>query len=161
MTEVTKEEEGEEVVASASADIIIAVGTATVARFFSEPIEELESASMHSDASSGSDPDPQPEEEEDDEQENEEEEGGQTEELVEEGLMGFSVLPSTRTAPQLLLPSLLQGDPEDQGEDSYCESKPGCSKPEENRVDMTEDTVRLKLCIPSNEELGYRLHVDS
>lgn len=133
MAEVTIEEEGEEVVEDteeeAFADIIITVVTATAARFFSEPIEELESASMHSDASSGSDPDPQPEEEEDEEQENEEEEGGQTEEFVEEGLLGLSVLPSTRTFPQLLLLSLLQGEPEDQGEGSYCESKPGCSRP--------------------------------
>lgn len=131
MAEVTIEEEGEEVVEDteeeAFADIIITVVTATAARFFSEPIEELESASMHSDANSGSDPDPQPEEEEDEEQENEEEEGGQTDELVEEGLLGLSVLPSTRTFPQLLL--LLQGEPEDQGEGSYCESKPGCSRP--------------------------------
>lgn len=120
MAEVTIEEEGEEAVEDteeeAFADIIITVVTG--ARFFSEPIEELESASMHSDANSGSDPDPQPEEEEDEEQENEEEEGGQTE-LVEEGLLGLSVLPSTRTLPQLLLLSLLQGEPEDQGEGSY------------------------------------------
>lgn len=133
MAEVTKEEEGEEVVEDteeeAFADIIITVVTATAARFFSKPIEELESASMHSDANSGSDPDPQPEEEEDEEQENEEEEGGQTEELVEEGLLGLSVLPSTRTLLQLVFPSLLQGEPEDQGEGSYCESKPGCSRP--------------------------------
>lgn len=131
MGEVTKEEEegdaAEDTAGEAFADIIITVVTA--ARFFSEPIEELESASIHSEASSGSDPDPQPEEEEDEEQENEEEEGGQTEELVEEGLLGLSVLPSTRTLPQLLLLSLLQGEPEDQGEGSYCESKPGCSRP--------------------------------
>lgn len=130
MAEATIEEEGDEAVEDteeAFADIIITVVTA--ARFFSEPIEELESASMHSDANSGSDPDPQPEEEEDEEQENEEEEGGQTEELVEEGLLGLSVFPSTRTFPQLLLLSLLQGEPEDQGEGSYCESKPGCSRP--------------------------------
>lgn len=136
MGEVTKEEgEGdaaEDTAGEAFADIIITVVTA--ARFFSEPIEELESASIHSEASSGSDPDPQPEEEEDEEQENEEEEGGQTEELVEEGLLGLSVLPSTRTLPQLLLLSLLQGEPEDQGEGSYCESKPGCSRPEEKRT---------------------------
>lgn len=128
MAEVTKEEEAvEDTEEEAFADIIITVVTA--ARFLSEPIEELESASMHSDANSGSDPDPQPEEEEDDEQENEEEEGGQTEELVEEGLLVLSVLPSTRTLPQLLLLSLLQGEPEDQGEGSYCGSKPGCSRP--------------------------------
>lgn len=84
---------------------------------------------MHSDASSGSDPDPQPEEEEDEEQENEEEEGGQTEEVVEDGLLDLSVLPSTKTLPQLLLPSLLQGEPEDHGDGSYCDSKPGCSRP--------------------------------
>lgn len=129
MAEVTIEEEGDEAVEDteeeAFADIIITVVTA--ARFFSEPIEELESASMHSDANSGSDPDPQPDEEEDEEQENEEEEGGQTEELG--GLLGLSVFPSTRTFPQLLLLSLLQGEPEDQGEGSYCESKPGCSRP--------------------------------
>lgn len=131
MAAVTKEEEGEEAVEDTEeevfADIIITVVTATVERFFSEPIEELESASMHSDASSGSDPDPQPEEEEEDEQEKEE--GGQTEELVEEGLLGLSVLLSARTLPQLLLLSLLQGEPEDHGEGSYCESKPGCSRP--------------------------------
>lgn len=131
MGEVTKEEEEgdavEDTAGEAFADIIITVVTA--GRFLSEPIEELESASIHSEASSGSDPDPQPEEEEDEEQENEEEEGGQTEELVEEGLLGFSVLPSTKTLPQLLLLSLLQGEPEDQGEGSYCESKPGCSRP--------------------------------
>lgn len=132
MADVTREEEeedGEDAVddteEEAFADIIIAV----VARFFSEPMEELESASMHSDASSGSDPDPQPEEEEEEEHENEEEEGGQTEELVEEGLPGLSALLSTKTLPQLLFPSLLQGEPEDQGEGSYCESRPGCSRP--------------------------------
>lgn len=107
----------------AFADIIITVVAARAARFLSEPIEELESASMHSDADSGSDPDPQPEEEEEEEQEKDE--GGQTEELVEEGLLGVSVLPSTRALPQLLLPSLLQGEPDDQGGGSYCESKPG------------------------------------
>lgn len=131
MVEVTKEEceeavEGTE--ESAFADIIIMVVAATMLRFFSEPTEELESASMHSNDSSGSDPEPQPEEEEE-EQENEEEEGGQTEELVEQVLLGLSVLPSTRALPQLLLPSLLQGEPEDQGDGSYCESNPGCSKP--------------------------------
>ena len=63
-----------------------------------------------------------------------EEEGGQTEELVEEGLLGLSVLASTRTLPQLLLLSLLQGEPDDQGEGSYCESNPGCSKPRERKV---------------------------
>lgn len=134
MAEVTEEEEEEEVVEDAEeefADIIIAVVTATAARFFSEPTEELESASMHSDANSGSDPDPQPEEEEEEEQEEEDEEGGQTDELVEEGLLDLSVLPSTRTLPQLLLLSLLQGEPEDQGEGSYCESSPGCSRPGE------------------------------
>lgn len=128
MADVTKEV-GEKVVEDteeeAFADIITVV---TVAKFFSEPIEELESASMHSDANSGSDPEPQPEEEEDEEQENEEEEGGQTEEF-DDGLLGLSVLPSTRTFPQLLLPSLLQGEPEDHGEGSYWESKPGCSRP--------------------------------
>lgn len=149
MAEVTIEEEGEEAVEDteeeAFADIIITVVTA--ARFFSEPIDELESASMHSDANSGSDPDPQPEEEEDEEQENEEDEGGQTEELVEEGLLGLSVFPSTRTLPQLLLPSLPQGEPEDQGEGSYCESKPECSRP---GVDMNEgDNVKLKMYILS------------
>lgn len=135
MVEVAKEEEGEEAVEDtkeeAFADIIITVVAATAPRFFSDPIEELESASMHSDASSGSDPEPQPEEEE--EQENEEEEGGHTEELVEQGLLDLSVLPSTRTLPQLLLLSLLQGEPEDQGEGSYCESKPECSKPERKK----------------------------
>lgn len=132
MVEVTKEEceeavEGTE--ESAFADIIITVVAATMLRFFSEPTEELESASMHSNDSSGSDPEPQPEEEEEEEQENEEEEGGQTEELVEQVLLGLSVLPSTRALPQLLLPSLLQGEPEDQGDGSYCESNPGWSKP--------------------------------
>lgn len=125
-------EEGEDAVEDteeAFADIIITVVPGTAERFFSEPIEELESASMHSDASSGSEPDPQPEEEEEEEQEKEEDDGGQTEELVEEMLLGLSELPSTRTFPQLLLLSLLQGEPEDQGEGSYCESKPGCSKP--------------------------------
>lgn len=145
MAEVTEGEEGEEAgedtEEEAFADIIITVVTA--ARFFSEPTEELESASMHSDANSGSDPDPQPEEDEDEEQENEEEEGGQTEELVEEGLLGLSVLPSTKTLPQLLLLSLLQGEPEDQGEGSYCESKQGCSRPGERRVDIVGDTVRF------------------
>lgn len=127
MAALPKEEVGEEAVedAEAFADIIITVVAATAARFLSEPIEELESASMHSDADSGSDPDPQPEEEEEEEQEKEEEEGGQTEELVEEELLGVSVLPSTRAFPQLLLLSLLQGEPDDQGEGSYCESKPG------------------------------------
>lgn len=127
MAELPKEEVGEEAVedAEAFADIIITVVAATAARFLSEPIEELESASMHSDADSGSDPDPQPEEEEEEEQEKEEEEGGQTEELVEEQLLGVSVLPSTRALPQLLLLSLLHGEPDDQGEGSYCESKPG------------------------------------
>lgn len=122
MAAFPKEEVGEEVAddEEAFADIII---TVVAARFLSEPIEELESASMHSDADSGSDPDPQPEEEEEDEQEKDE--GGQTEELVEEGLLGVSVLPSTRALPQLLLPSLLQGEPDDQGVGSYCESKPG------------------------------------
>lgn len=132
MVEV-KDEVGEEAVEDAEeeafVDIIITVVAATAARFFSEPIEELESASMHSDANSGSDPDPQPEEEEEEEQENEEDEGGQMDELVEEGLLGWSLLPSTRTLPQLLLLSLLHGEPEDQGEGSYCESRPGCSKP--------------------------------
>lgn len=122
MAAFPKEEVGEEVAddEEAFADIII---TVVAARFLSEPIEELESASMHSDADSGSDPDPQPEEEEEDEQEKDE--GGQTEELVEEGLLGVSVLPSTRALPQLLLPSLLQGELDDQGGGSYCESKPG------------------------------------
>lgn len=144
MAEVTKEEEGEEAVEDTEEeafDDIITVVTAV--RCFSEPFKKLESASMHSDANSGSDPDPQPEEEEDEEQENEEEEGGQTEELVEEGLLDLSVLPSTRTLPQLLLLSLLQGEPEDHGEGSYCDSKPGCSKPGERRVDMVGDTVRF------------------
>lgn len=122
MAAFPKEEVGEEAAddEEAFADIII---TVVAARFLSEPIEELESASMHSDADSGSDPDPQPEEEEEDEQEKDE--GGQTEELVEEGLLGVSVLPSTRALPQLLFPSLLQGEPDDQGGGSYCESKPG------------------------------------
>lgn len=136
MVEVTKEEECEEAVEgteeAAFADIIITVLAVTMPRFFSEPTEELESASMHSNDSSGSDPEPQPEEEEE-EQENEEEEGGQTEELVEQVLLDLFVLPSTRTLPQLLLPSLLQGEPEDQGDGSYCESNPGCSKPGKNR----------------------------
>jgi len=122
------EEAAEDTEEEAFADIIITVVTA--ARFFSEPTEELESASMHSEANSGSDPDPQPEEEDEEEQENE---GGQTEELVEDGLLGLSALPSTRTLLQLLLPSLLQGEPEDQGEVSYCESKPGCSRPGERK----------------------------
>lgn len=130
MAEVTEEEEGDEAVEDteeeAFDDIITVV---TAARCFSEPFKKLESASMHSDASSGSDPDPQPEEDEDEEQENDEEGGGQTEELAEEELLDLSVLPSTKTFPQLLLPSLLQGEPEDHGEGSYCESKPGCSKP--------------------------------
>lgn len=121
MVEVN-EEVGEEAVEVAVeetfADIIIAVVAATAARFFSEPIEELESASMHSDANSGSDPDPQPEEDEEEEQENEEEEGGQTDEPVEDRLLDWSLFASTRTLPQLLLLSLLQGDPEDQGEGS-------------------------------------------
>ena len=133
--EEEEEEEGDEAVEDtreeAFADIIITVVAATAPRFFSEPMEELESASMHSDASSGSDPEPQPEEEE--EQEKEEEEGGHTEEPVEQGLLDLSALPSTRTLPQLLLPSLLQGEPEDQGEGSYCESRPECSKPEEEK----------------------------
>lgn len=148
MAEEEEEEDGEDAVEDteeeAFADIIIGVVVATAGRFFSEPMEELESASMHSDASSGSDPDPQPEEEEEEEQENEEEEGGQTEELVEEGLPGLSALPSTKTLPQLLLLSLLQGEPEDQGEGSYCESKPGCSKPGEGvgGWGVTGQTVR-------------------
>lgn len=134
--EVPKLEECEEAAEDTKevfADIIITVVAATVSRFFSELAEELESASMHSDASSGSDPEPQPEEDEE-EQENEEEEGGQTEELVEQALLDLSVLPSTKTLPQLLLLSLLQGEPEDQGEGSYCESNPGCSKPGTNRT---------------------------
>lgn len=131
MAEVADEEEGDEAVEDteeeAFDDIITVV---TAARCFSEPFKKLESASMHSDASSGSDPDPQPEEDEEEEQENDEEEGGgQTEELAEEELLDLSVLPSTKTLPQLLLPSLLQGEPEDHGEGSYCDSKPGCSKP--------------------------------
>lgn len=119
MAEVTIEEGEavEDTEEGAFADIIITVVTAS--RFFSELIEELESASMHSDANSGSDPDPQPEEEDEEEHENEEEGGGQTEEFVEEGLLVLSALPSTRTLLQLLLPSLLQGEPEDQGEGSY------------------------------------------
>lgn len=115
--EVTIEEEGEEAVEDteeeAFDDIITVV---TAARCFSEPFKELESASMHSDANSGSDPEPQPEEEEDEEQENEE--GGQTAEFAEV-LLDLSVLPSTRTLPQLLLPSPVQGEPVDQGEGSY------------------------------------------
>lgn len=103
------------------ADIIITVVTAT--DDFSEPTDELQSPSVHSDASSGSDPDPHPEEEDDEEQENEEEEGGHTEEF------DLSILPSTRTLLQLVLLSVLPGEPEDQGEGSYCESKPGCSRP--------------------------------
>lgn len=129
-------EEGEEAVEDTEeevlADIIITV-VAARPRFFSEPTEELESASMHSDANSGSDPEPQPEE--DEEQENEEEEGGQTEELGEQVLLDLSELPSPRTLLQLLLPSLLHGDTEDQEEGSYWESKPGCSKPAENRIE--------------------------
>ena len=156
MAEVTIEE-GEEAVEDteeeAFADIIITVVTA--ARFFSEPIEELESASMHSDANSGSEPDPQPEEEEEEEQENEEEEGGQTEELVEEGLLGLSLLPSTRTLPQLLLLSLLQGEPEDQGEGSYCESKPGCSRPWERRVEMLKNTIRSEFLFEKRKNTQY------
>ena len=136
MAEVTIEVEGEEAVEDteeeAFDDIIITVVTA--ARCFSEPFKELESASMHSDANSGSDPDTQPEEEEDDEQENEEEEGGQTE-LDEDGVLDLSVLPSTRTLPQLLLVSLLQGEP-DQDDGSYCESKPGWSRPEGRKLEV-------------------------
>lgn len=131
MAEVAEEEEGDEAVEDTEEeafDDIIAVVTA--ARCFCELFRKLESASMHSDASSGSDPDPQPEEEEEEEQENDEEGGGQTEELAEGELLDLSVLPSTKTLPQLLLPSLLQGEPEDHGEGSYWDSKPGCSKPE-------------------------------
>lgn len=115
--EVTIEEEGEEAgedtVEEVFDDIITVV---TAARCFDEPFKELESASMHSDANSGSDPEPQPEEEEDEEQENEA--GGQTAAFAEV-LLDLSVLPSTRTLPQLLLPSPLQGEPVDQGEGSY------------------------------------------
>lgn len=103
------------------ADIIFTVDTSAD---LSEPSDELQSASMHSDASSGSEPDPHPEEEDDEEQENEEEEGGQTEELLD-----LSILPSTRTLLQLGLLSVLHGEPEDQEEGSYCESKPVCSRP--------------------------------
>lgn len=78
-------------------------------RFFSEPELEAESASMHSEASSGSLPEPDPEAGPEME--------GQTEEVL-------SLQPSTRTFPQLLLLSL-HGDPELQGEFSYCESRPG------------------------------------
>lgn len=126
-------------------DIIITVGTAREPRFLSEPIDELESASVHSDANSGSEPEPQPEEEEEEEQENEDEEGGQTEELVEQGLLDLSVFPSTSTLPQLLLLSL-QEEPEDQGEGSYCESKPGRSRPEE-KININV----LKNCIHRNK----------
>lgn len=104
------------------ADIIFTVATASA--HLSEPTEELQSASMHSDASSGSDPDPHPEEEDEEEQEKEEEEGGQSDELL-----ALSILPSTRTLLQLVLLSVLHGEPEDQGEGSYCVSKPGCSRP--------------------------------
>lgn len=151
MAEVTKEEEGEEAVEDteeeAFDDIITVV---TAARCFSEPFKKLESASMHSDANSGSDPDPQPEEEDDEEQEKEDEEGGQTEELVEEGLLDLSVLPSTRTLPQLLLLSLLQGEPEDQGEGSYCDSKPGCSKTGKRRMDMVGTKLEIKILGKTN-----------
>lgn len=118
-----EEEGGAELVEDTEvpADIIFAVDTSAD---LSEPGDELQSASMHSDASSGSDPDPHPEEEDDEEQENEEEEGGQTEELLD-----LSILPSTRTLLQLGLLSVLQGEPEDQEEGSYCESKPACSRP--------------------------------
>lgn len=102
------------------ADIIFTVDTSAD---LSEPSDELQSASMHSDASSGSDPDPHPDEEDEEEQENEEEEGGHTE------VLDLSILPSTRTLLQLGLLSVLQGEPEDHEEGSYCESKPACSKP--------------------------------
>lgn len=136
IAEVTEEGQGvggvvEDTEGEAFADIIITVVTASAGMFFSEPIDELQSASMHSDDNSGSDPEPHPEDEEDEEQENEEEEGGQTE-LFEGELLGLSILPilpSTRTLLQLVLPSVLHGEPEDQGEGSYCESKPGCSRP--------------------------------
>lgn len=144
MAEVTMEEEGEEAVEDteeeAFDDIITVV---TAARCFSESFKELASASMHSDANSGSEPDPQPGEE-DEEQENEE--GGQTEELAEEGLLELSLLPSARTLPQLLLLSLLQGEPEDQGEGSYCGSKPGCSRPEETKVEQIGTLVKITRC---------------
>ena len=106
-------EEEDDAAEALASDIMAAVVVETAARFLSEPSGELESASMHSDASSGSDPEPQPEEEE------EEEEEGQTDELVEERLLGLSALPSTRTASQLLLPSPPQGEPVDQGDGSY------------------------------------------
>ena len=109
---VVTEEVVEDAVEAFANDIMAAV-VEMAARFLSEPSGELESASMHSDANSGSDPDPQPEEEE------EEEEEGQTDELVEERLLGLSALPSTRTLSQLLLPSPLQGEPVDQGDGSY------------------------------------------
>lgn len=131
-------EEGEEAVEDteeeAFDDIITVV---TAARCFSESFKELASASMHSDANSGSEPDLQPEEE-DEEQENEE--GRQMEELAEEGLLELSLLPSARTFPQLL--SLLEGQPEDQGEGSYCGSKPGCSRPEETKVEKSRDSSK-------------------
>lgn len=115
--EVTIEEEGEEAVEDTEEEALVdIIAVVTAARCFSEPFKELDSASMHSDANSGSDPEPQPEEEEDEEQENED--GGQTAEVAEV-LMDLSVLSSTRTLPQLLLPSPLQGEPVDQGEGSY------------------------------------------
>lgn len=119
-------------------------------RFFSEPELELaESASMHSDASSGSEPVPQPEEEE----EEEEEQGGrgqtEEEEEVEEGVLVWS--PSTSTLPQVLLPSLTMGDPEPQGEVSYCESRPGCSNP----VWLGELTESRMGAMPVTEGRGF------
>lgn len=124
MVEAAEEGGGAELVEDTEevlADIIFTVDTSAD---LSEPSDELQSASMHSDASSGSDPDPHPEEEDDEEQENEEEEGGQTEELLD-----LSIFPSTRTLLQLGLLSVLHGEPDDHEEGSYCESKPACSRP--------------------------------
>lgn len=112
LTIMAEVEEGGEAVEDTQEEVfadIITVVTAT--DDFSEPTDELQSPSVHSDASSGSDPDPHPEEEDEEEQENEE--GGHTEEL------DLSILPSTRTLLQLVLLSVLHGEPEDQGEGSY------------------------------------------
>ena len=89
--------------------VVAAEEEAIMARFFSEPELEAESASMHSEASSGSLPEPDPEAGPEME--------GQTGEVL-------SLQPSTRTFPQLLLLSL-HGELELQGEFSYCESRPG------------------------------------
>lgn len=160
MVEVPKEEgveAAEDVTDETFPDIIITVGAATEPRFLSEPIDELESASVHSDANSGSEPEPQPEEEEEEEQENEDEEGGQTEELAEQGLLDLSVFPSTSTLPQLLLLSLLQGEPEDQGEGSYCESKPGWSRPIEimNTNLLKHELGQQIQCLVTNVHISH------